>query len=220
MIRRATFLHVVLRTVWFTLGGLFHGIKSSERVMNNVELSFNSYIVRYKSTDWDIRLDCRTQIESTSAGNGYLWVLTEKAWLLHIDQLKLADKLRTIYNIFVLSTSYKAFLYIFYVMNRSMPRGYHLFEKSPGGNSISTEIHGEKSMSTINQINNLSNASAAKPGGSEQISGSSTQNHSDWFTDSSIDSTLSFSTSNYFDAGTSIDQMSQSILSCLSGSSL
>ncbi|ODB95065.1 hypothetical protein A3197_17005 [Candidatus Thiodiazotropha endoloripes] len=75
-------------------------------------------------------------------------------------------------------------------------------------------------MSTINQINNLSNASAAQLSSSESISGSSSKNCSDWFTDSSFDSSLPISASNSFDAGTSIDQMSQSILSCLSGSSL
>lgn len=75
-------------------------------------------------------------------------------------------------------------------------------------------------MSTISQISHISSASAAQLSSSESISGSSSQNCSDWFTDSSVDSSRSITASNCFDAGTSIDQMSQSILSCLSGSSL
>jgi hypothetical protein len=75
-------------------------------------------------------------------------------------------------------------------------------------------------MSTINQINNLSSASAAQLSSSNAISGSSTNDCNDWFTDGAVASSQSISASTHFDAGATIDQMSQNILSCIGATTL
>lgn len=74
-------------------------------------------------------------------------------------------------------------------------------------------------MSTINQINNLSNASAAQLSDGGSISGSSLQNSNDWFMDGAIDSSQLITATNYYETGTSIDQISQNILSFIGASS-
>jgi hypothetical protein len=75
-------------------------------------------------------------------------------------------------------------------------------------------------MSTINQVNNLSSTSAAQLSSSNAISGSSSNDCNDWFTDSAVASSQPIGASNHFDAGTTIDQMSQNILSCIGTNSL
>ncbi len=74
-------------------------------------------------------------------------------------------------------------------------------------------------MPTINQINNLSNASVAKLSDSN-VSGSSRQNSNDWFVDGTIDSSQLIAAANYYETGTSIEQISQDILSFIGASSL
>ncbi|MES9938942.1 MAG: hypothetical protein ABW104_04120 [Candidatus Thiodiazotropha sp. 6PLUC2] len=70
-------------------------------------------------------------------------------------------------------------------------------------------------MSTINQINNLSNATASQLSSSSSASASGTSQNADWFTDDATDASQTITASAHFDSGTTIDQMSQSILSCI-----
>ena len=72
-------------------------------------------------------------------------------------------------------------------------------------------------MSPISQVNNLSNVAA-----SQLSNGSSTgrtSQNDNWFTDDSTDISQTITATNFFDASTTIEQMSRSILSCIGASS-
>ncbi|MEJ2622318.1 MAG: hypothetical protein P8163_19335, partial [Candidatus Thiodiazotropha sp.] len=63
-------------------------------------------------------------------------------------------------------------------------------------------------------------ASAAQLSSSNAISGSSSNDCNDWFTDGAVTSSQPISASNHFDSGTTIEQMSQNILSCIGANTL
>jgi hypothetical protein len=80
---------------------------------------------------------------------------------------------------------------------------------------MNSVIHGEAAMSTINQINNLPNLSAAQVSGSRSdVSGGLSQSI-DWFTDNISDSSQPIIATSYFDSNATIEQMSHTILSCI-----
>jgi hypothetical protein len=71
-------------------------------------------------------------------------------------------------------------------------------------------------MSTINQINNLSNAATTHIGGNG--AGESTQD-ADWFSNTSTYTAQAITATPYFESSSTIDQISLSILSCIGATS-
>ncbi|MES9831405.1 MAG: hypothetical protein ABW157_11485 [Candidatus Thiodiazotropha sp. LLP2] len=74
-------------------------------------------------------------------------------------------------------------------------------------------------MSTINQINNLSNAAASQLNSSTSTSARGASQNADWFTDNATDASQSITVSACFDSSSTIEQMSKSILSCIGDTS-
>lgn len=71
-------------------------------------------------------------------------------------------------------------------------------------------------MSTINQINNLANAAATQLS-SSSIGGSS--QNADWFTENTTNQAQTITASTYFDSGSTVEEMTLSILSCIGDTS-
>jgi hypothetical protein len=71
-------------------------------------------------------------------------------------------------------------------------------------------------MSTINQINNLSNTPTTQI---DTGSAGGTSQDADWFSNTATDTARAITATPYFESGSTIDQMSLSILSCIGASS-